>query len=301
MQVAWRDGIGLELISGSLTTGSSLLLNSTSAAPENGIARIIADGMTAGKALLIEAPDITSGTVLDIQAAQNDNNNIFHEDGKIVNIVAGPQANAGGTIVDITANSLTNGTILSISGNSLTGSGRAIKVSSSGAPINEAMVEFEADDLVENGRALYVHSNSSNEDYRSLVEIENKNSLSEKTQVLRLVQSATTNGNPQTQNPPAALAIESLIPESLYIRVSSTNQADGAQITLARDRRGSDLNGNINSVDAVQTGDTIGRISFDAFTSSTRQTVGTIESIIDNPSVVNSNNIGSKLVLKRPR
>ena len=97
--------------------------------------------MTAGKALLIEAPDITSGTIVDIQTAQNNNNNFFHEDGKIVNIVAGPQANGDGTIVDITANSLTNGTILIFLA-PLTGLSSKVL---SGAPINETMVEFEAD------------------------------------------------------------------------------------------------------------------------------------------------------------
>eukprot|EP00942_MAST-04A_sp_MAST-4A-sp1_P006189 g6189.t1 len=285
---ALTDGIGLYIKGGALTTGSLLHLHSTSAASQNGIMRIDATLMTTKKVVTVNAPDVTSGTVIDITAAENSNGNIFS--GKLINIVAGAQANVGGTIVDISANSLTTGIILDITKHKLQGAGRAIKLSGGfGA-------EFQADGLAESGKALYIHSNSANSDYKSVVEIDNKNPASTKTQTLHLTHSATSDSNTNLgQKPATALAIDSLLSEAVFIRVSSdTNAENGAQITLSRDRQGSDLT---QTATTVVNGDVIGRIHFDAFTSAVRQTVGAIESRVDDSSL-SSDALGGKLIFK---
>ena len=81
--------------------------------------------MTTEIGVKINAPDITSGTVIDVTAATN--SGTFS--GKMINIDAGAHANQGGTIVAITANSLTTGVILDITKHKLQGAGRAIKLS----------------------------------------------------------------------------------------------------------------------------------------------------------------------------
>ena len=190
----------------------------------------------------------------------------------------------------VSANSLTTGIILDITKHKLQGAGRAIKLSGGfGA-------EFQADGLAESGKALYIHSNSANSDYKSVVEIDNKNPASTKTQTLHLTHSATSDSNTNLgQKPATALAIDSLLSEAVFIRVSSdTNAENGAQITLSRDRQGSDLT---QTATTVVNGDVIGRIHFDAFTSAVRQTVGAIESRV-NDSSLSSDALGSKLIFK---
>ena len=84
---------------------------------------------------------------------------------------------------DIQANFLTNGTILDITKHgSLGGKGRSMKVSGG------VGAELEANGLIAHGKALLVHSNSTDKSNKPC-EIESTNGLSNRTQILRLVQS----------------------------------------------------------------------------------------------------------------
>ena len=100
--------------------------------------------------------------------------------------------------------------------------------------------------------------------------------------------------NDFAQKPAAALAIESVLPEALYMRVSSKNHHHGSQLTLSRDRQGNSLSVDVAS-SAVQNHDSVGRMEFHAFTSHLRQSVGLIESQIEN---VNAQNVGAKVTFK---
>ena len=97
-----------------------------------------------------------------------------------------------------------------------------------------------------------------------------------KTQTLHLTQVTSDSNTNLGQKPATALAIDSLLSEAVFIRVSSDANAK-IQITLSRDRQGSDLT---QTATTVVNGDVIGRIHFDAFTSAVRQTVGAINLVL---------------------
>ena len=278
----------INMLSSSLTTGSSLLINSTSILPQNGVMRILANGMKTGVGLKIESSDVSTGSTFGIRSADNGVADRIFNDGKIINIFVGRQGKHG-NVFDIQANFLTSGTILDITKHgSLGGKGRSVKVSGG------VGAELEANGLIKHGSVLHVHSNSTDKSSRSLVEIKSTNGLSHRTQILRLVQSAASNANNFTRRPAAGLAIESVLPEALFMRVSSKKQHHGSQLTLSRDRQGNSLSV-ATAPDAVQNHDSVGRIEFHAFTSNLRQRVGLIESQVES---VNAQNVGSKLTFK---
>ena len=182
-----KGGSAINMLSSSLTTGSSFLINSSSILPQNGVVRILANGMKTGIGFKIESSDVSTGSTFGIRSADNGVADESFNGGKIINIYVGLQGKHG-NVFDIQANFLTNGTILDITKHgSLGGKGRSMKVSGG------VGAELEANGLIAHGKALLVHSNSTDKSNRSLVEIESTNGLSNRTQILRLVQSAASN------------------------------------------------------------------------------------------------------------
>ena len=108
-----KGGSAINMLSSSLTTGSSFLINSSSILPQNGVVRMLANGMKTGIGFKIRAPDISTGSTLNIRTADNGVADESFNGGKIINIYVGLQGKHG-NVFDIQANFLTNGTILDI-------------------------------------------------------------------------------------------------------------------------------------------------------------------------------------------
>ena len=184
-----------------------------------------------------------------------------------------------GVVAKISADSLTSGTALQISslGTSMKSNGSILKVDANAQKLGK-MVDIQANSL-EGGTALHVTSSSPNVGSRSsLVTVEGLKNNVTALQIMRLIQYGNSSNNPYYQ-PASPLVIETNIDESIYIRASSSaSESRGATIVLSRDRNGTDPTG---KPIANRHNDTVGTISFDAYTPNDRVPVASMFSKAD--------------------
>eukprot|EP00505_MAST-04D_sp_SCG-Rhode-Island_P004251 Stramenopile-MAST_4_protein_4251 len=247
--------------------------------------------MTNGKIMKIEGDGITSGNVLALTTNAGSNmRNAISSSGivevKASNILANTDKTVIGTPVSVYVNASfeackifrSAGAILSVAGNHQS---------------EGTLVDIEGDSL-SNGKALNVHSSSMDSTSRSLVVFDNDGSGATKTQVLSITQKAS-HSTGLAHLPGAALAINSLVEEAIFARVSSSNARHGATISLARDRS---LDPTGNPV-GVHDKDVLGKVSFQGFADETsRAEVATISAVVhrSNDANVSSDIMGGELI-----
>ena len=97
----------------------------------------------------------------------------------------------------------------------------------------------------------------------------------------------------QSHKPGSPLAIESLVEESIFVRVSSQSQSSGAKLTLSRDRA---TDPTVDPL-SVFNNDTVGHISFEAFTNDNRIALASIKRVLpQQDDNLNDLSLGGKLV-----